>query len=93
MIDLTALQTVGVAYDRIAEMQLDQLLYRLSMIGEILIWTNDKNLWTCKVSVFVTGKGITFEIKSIGDHEAAILATRDCYGRTIKALRDVGVNI
>ena len=65
----------------------DEVLLELSKYGDPSLWKGSLG-WYCRVTVFVTGKGVKFEV--VGEClEAPNEAVKNCYGLLIKAIEKV----
>ena len=63
-------------------------LQAMSMFGYPRLSMFD-NGWHSYIEVFVTGKGVKFDVKSEFGHTSPIEAVKECSERLIKALNDV----
>ena len=67
---------------------LEDLLNRLSLFGEPMLWKMKKG-WHCKLDMFVAGVGVKVEICSESDHKTPTDAASLCMGRLEHALAEM----
>lgn len=72
---------------KIDTMTLEEALDELSKFGDPRLGVYGG--WHCSIKVFVTGKGVQFEVKSGFDNHKPIDAVRVCLNRLKKALKEI----
>ena len=70
---------------------LEELLTFLCNYGNPMMWKGD-NGWYCKIEVFVTGKGMKFEIGSEHKHPTPTEAVQCCIDRLREAFTAIEKN-
>lgn len=65
---------------------LDECLIELSRYGEPSL-TKMKRGWWARIEVFVTGKGVQFDVNSESDNATPHNAVCQCYDRLIAAIK------
>ena len=74
-------------------MNLEETLVYLSRYGKPRIGSYSSPGWHCCVEMFVTGKGIAFEVKSDFGHMTPMDAARCCQQRLEEALVQIQGNL
>ena len=74
-------------------MNLEEILIYLSQFGKPRIGIYSTQGWHCNVEMFVTGKGISFEIKSDFGHETPLAAAQCCKRRLEDTLAQIQSNL
>lgn len=69
---------------------LDEILANLQRFGKprLGIYGGD-GLWSCKVEMFVSGLGLSFDVRSEYDHATPLEAAEVCEKRMMQALNDI----
>ena len=67
---------------------LEYVLTEMAQFGKVIIgqYGVSNSLWHCSVKMFVTGEGISFEVKSSFDHSSPMSAAKECLQRLYEAM-------
>ena len=71
-------------------LSVEDYLLELRKFGKPILFSHDKWTWSCKISMQVTGEGITFTINSGYKCRTPLDATRTCYKLMIESLKQLG---
>lgn len=71
-------------------MNLEQILFKMEAHGKPFVMCCDRG-WHCKINMYVTAVGASFEVKSEFDKATPLMAAQECYQRMQSILSGVAI--